>query len=153
MPEAHFDIWVEWEVHHAVQLTVLNGLRTLEFTALTFVNLGDGDIAELRRARQCAAGISEQDNALLLLDLSMPMLGGREVLAAVRRSVGASDLNVVVVTDAPDPDTELEMLQAGADAYVRKPIEARSLMEQIEAVLRSPPSQTSPSNQECPVVK
>jgi type IV pilus assembly protein PilB len=90
---------------------------------------------------------------LMLLDLSMPMLGGREVLAAVRRSVGASDLNVVVVTDAPDPDTELEMLQAGADAYVRKPIEARSLMEQIEAVLRSPPSQTSPSNQECPVVK
>lgn len=36
--ESHVDVRLQWEVHHTVQLAFLDGLRTLEFAAVKFVD-------------------------------------------------------------------------------------------------------------------
>ena len=74
--------------------------------------------------------------SLMVLDLDMPMLGGREVLAAVRRSLATAGLPVIVLTGSSDPDSEIEMMQQGADDYVRKPFEPRRFIARVGAALR-----------------
>ena len=72
----------------------------------------------------------------MVLDLDMPTLGGREVLRSVRQSIVTAALPVVVLTGTPDPDTEIELLEMGADDYLRKPLDPTRLQTRIKAALR-----------------
>jgi type IV pilus assembly protein PilB len=73
---------------------------------------------------------------LLVLDLDMPVLGGREVLRAVRTSVSTAGLPVVVLTGSPDPEAEVELMEQGADDYIRKPIDPPRFLTRVRAALR-----------------
>jgi two-component system response regulator len=72
----------------------------------------------------------------MLLDLDMRMLGGREVLRAVRASVATGGLPVVVLTGTTDPGAEIELMEQGADDYIRKPIDAPLFLTRVKAALR-----------------
>lgn len=73
---------------------------------------------------------------LMLLDLDMPVLGGREVLRSVRQSMATATMPVVVLTGTPDPDAEIELMEMGADDYLRKPIDPARLQTRLKAALR-----------------
>lgn len=73
---------------------------------------------------------------LMVLDLDMPMLGGREVLRAVRGSVSTAGLPVVVLTGTQDPGAEIDLMEQGADDYIRKPIDPPRFLTRIKAALR-----------------
>lgn len=74
--------------------------------------------------------------SLMVLDLDMPTLGGRNVLAAVRGSKSTAGLPVVVLTGTRDPDTEIELMESGADDYIRKPIDPARFLTRVKAALR-----------------
>ena len=73
---------------------------------------------------------------LMVLDLDMPMLGGREVLRAVRGAVSTAGLPVVVLTGSQDPGAEVELMEEGADDYIRKPIDPPRFLTRVKAALR-----------------
>jgi len=73
---------------------------------------------------------------LMVLDLDMPMLGGREVLRAVRASVSTAGLPVVVLTGTTDPGAEIDVMEQGADDYIRKPIDPPRFLTRVKAALR-----------------
>lgn len=70
---------------------------------------------------------------LVVLDLGLPDLDGRELLRMLR---AVSSVPVIVAT-ARDDDTEIvRMLDAGADDYLVKPFTAAQLDARVRAVLR-----------------
>jgi type II secretory ATPase GspE/PulE/Tfp pilus assembly ATPase PilB-like protein/ActR/RegA family two-component response regulator len=73
---------------------------------------------------------------LMILDLDMPMLGGREVLRAVRQSAATAHLPIVVLTGTPDADADIELMEQGADDYIRKPIDPPRFVMRVRAALR-----------------
>jgi len=70
---------------------------------------------------------------LLLLDLGLPDLDGREVLAMVR---AVSDVPVIVATARDDDASVVKLLDACADDYVIKPFSFTQIDARIRAVLR-----------------
>ncbi|HLB09894.1 MAG TPA: ATPase, T2SS/T4P/T4SS family, partial [Gemmatimonadaceae bacterium] len=62
------------------------------------------------------------DVSLVVLDLGMPRMSGREVLDKLRGAVSTSGLPVIVLTGTTDDQMETEIMNAGADDYVRKPL-------------------------------
>lgn len=77
-----------------------------------------------------------RDVSLLVLDLAMPRMTGQEVLRRLRSSVSTSAFPVVVLTGATDDRTEIDMMEAGADDYVRKPLDPERFVARIKAALR-----------------
>ena len=74
---------------------------------------------------------------LVVLDLGLPDLDGRELLRMLR---AVSSVPVIVAT-ARDDETEIvRVLDAGADDYVVKPFTAAQLDARVRAVLRRGPS-------------
>ena len=73
---------------------------------------------------------------LMVLDLDMPYIGGREVLKHVRASVATAGLPVVVLTGTTDPDAEIQLMEEGADDYIRKPIDPPRFAVRVKATLR-----------------
>ncbi|MDH5412399.1 MAG: response regulator, partial [Alphaproteobacteria bacterium] len=62
---------------------------------------------------------------LVLLDLVMPTIGGREVLASIRTEHSLYELPVIMVTSNTDGDEIAECFRGGANDYVTKPFETQ----------------------------
>jgi DNA-binding response OmpR family regulator len=70
---------------------------------------------------------------LVVLDLGLPDLDGRELLRMLR---AVSSVPVIVATARDDDESVVQALDAGADDYVLKPFQASQLEARIRAVLR-----------------
>lgn len=85
--------------------------------------------------------VEETSPDIVLLDVSMPNLGGFDVL---RRLRGDSDLPVLMLTARDDHSDRIHGLDLGADDYLTKPFNARELVARIHAILRrAKPSATA----------
>jgi Tfp pilus assembly pilus retraction ATPase PilT/CheY-like chemotaxis protein len=111
----------------AVNRTMARAL--LEKQGFRISEAADGEKA-LQQLDACS------DYSLMVLDLDMPRMGGREVLAAVRGRVATAGLPVVVLTGTQDPDAEIEVMRGGADDYIRKPIDPPRFIARVSAALR-----------------
>ena len=74
--------------------------------------------------------------SLLILDLSMPGMDGREVLDKIRGSVDTAALPVLIRTGTGNEKVEAELLEAGADDYLDKSVDATRFVARVKAVLR-----------------
>ena len=75
-------------------------------------------------------------HAMVVLDLEMPTLDGREVLHRLRAAGSTVALPVIVLTGSPDPDDEYRLMEAGADDYLRKPLDPPRFIARVRATLR-----------------
>ena len=76
------------------------------------------------------------DIQLMVLDLDMPQMGGAEVLERVRHAKATAALPVIVLTGSESSATEVEVMDRGADDYVRKPIDGPRFVARVRAALR-----------------
>ena len=79
---------------------------------------------------------ADQEFNLVILDLAMPGLNGRAVLQQVRGSVETASLPVLIRTGTGSDVIEAELLEAGADDYVEKSVDADRFLARVHAVLR-----------------
>jgi two-component system response regulator TctD len=75
-----------------------------------------------------------EEYALVILDLSLPKLGGLEILRRLRAR--KSTVPVVILTANDTIDDRVAGLNAGADDYLAKPFEITELEARIRAHLR-----------------
>lgn len=75
------------------------------------------------------------DPDLILLDILLPVLDGREVCRAIRRH---SDVPILFLTALATEEDVVNGLMLGADDYVSKPFKIRELLARVEALLRRP---------------
>lgn len=80
-----------------------------------------------------AAALAAEGADLVLLDLGLPDLDGREVC---RRLRARTSVPIIVVTARSDEVDRVLMLEMGADDYVVKPFGFRELVARIHAVQR-----------------
>lgn len=78
----------------------------------------------------------DQDWNLIVLDLAMPGMDGRDVLNQIRGSVDTAALPVLIRTGTGSDELEAELLNAGADDYVEKSVDAARFLARVNAVLR-----------------
>lgn len=83
-----------------------------------------------------AAALEEFENSefdLIMLDVTMPRVGGLEVCRRIRRT---SEVPIVMVTGRTHTEQILDGFEAGADDYITKPFEPTVLMARLSALLR-----------------
>ena len=94
--------------------------------------------------RECEDGakalqlIHAKPPSLLLLDFDMPGLNGAEVLRRLRSDAdpAVAQIPTIMLTGHGSEESEVSCLQAGADDFVTKPINAAVLLARIETQLR-----------------
>jgi DNA-binding response OmpR family regulator len=77
---------------------------------------------------------------LVILDLMLPRLDGREVARRLRADASAA-VGIIMVTARAAEEDALAGLDLGADDYVTKPFSPRELMARVRAVLRRAPDE------------
>ena len=108
----------------------------------------DGNIAELLRlylekdgfevfiASDGGTGVrlaQEEDPALVLLDIMLPVLDGWQVCKKIREF---SSVPIIMLTAKGETTDKITGLEMGADDYIVKPFEIKELLARVHAVLR-----------------
>jgi DNA-binding response OmpR family regulator len=78
---------------------------------------------------------------LVVLDLLLPGMDGREVCRALRRD---SDVPIIMLTALAEESDQVVGLELGADDYVVKPFSPRALVARVRALLRRTQGQLKP---------
>jgi len=89
------------------------------------VGVGDGETA--------LGVLAEEQVDIVLLDLGLPGIGGRDVITRLRQW---SETPVIVLSVRDAQDEKVAALDAGADDYLTKPFGTKELLARMRAVLR-----------------
>ena len=108
--------------------------------------VGDGveALAFLRREGQYT---NAPHPDLILLDLNLPKMGGREVLAEIKRDPDLRRVPVVVLTTSAAEQDIVESYNLHANCYVKKPVDLDAFIQVVRsidnfwlAIVKLPPS-------------
>ena len=97
----------------------------LEKNGYRVLTAGDGQSALITARRE------KPD--LIILDLMLPNIDGREVCKILRRE---SDVPIIMLTALAEEVDQITGLEIGADDYIAKPFSPRALVARIRALLR-----------------
>ena len=95
---------------------VTDGVRAMEFLRR------EGEYAEAPRPD------------LVLLDLNLPRMDGREVLAAIKEDADLRTIPVVVLTTSEAQEDVLRSYTLHANAYVTKPVDFERFIEVVRRI-------------------
>ena len=99
--------------------------------SITLVNDGE----------QAMDALERQVPDVVILDRNMPGMSGVDVLLAMRLMMrGRERLPVIMLSADVTPEAKREALEAGADAFLSKPIEALRLLDEIQRLAGAKPS-------------
>src|ERR1044072_6887495 len=83
---------------------------------------------------QAALTIARREKPdLVILDLMLPTIDGREVCRRLRRD---SDVPIIMLTALSEEIDQVTGLEIGADDYITKPFSVRALVARVRALLR-----------------
>ncbi len=94
-------------------------------------------VIEARTGEQALAKAATESPALVVLDLGLPDLDGREVVVRLRDWFTGP---VLILSVRADEIEKVAALDAGADDYVVKPFGIQELLARLRVLLRSRPS-------------
>ena len=96
--------------------------------------LADAADLDLRLEQDASSAIAvalEFDPTVMLVDVNMEVLGGLELLARVRAEPRLTDVPVVMLSVAEEPETKVEAFRCGANDYVVKLPSALELIARV----------------------
>lgn len=109
--------------HELVRRGLKDILRGTEFEVCGEAQNGQEGLAQTMSLRP----------ALVLLDMSMPVLTGLQAAAKIRQVL--PETKILIITMHDSPQMEIEARAAGADAYITKMAAAGSLVDAMRALV------------------
>jgi len=103
---------------------------------LRFVNDGIELLDYLHRRGPFADPQSSPRPGLILLDLNMPRMDGREALAEIKQSPELRRIPIVILTTSKAEEDILRSYDLGANSYITKPVTFLSLVDVIQVLGR-----------------
>ena len=93
------------------------------------------DVSEACDGPEALQMVEQTQPDLLLLDIGMPVLDGFAVVRAIRENPRLANLPVLAVTAYAMQGDRERILSSGFNGYLSKPINAKSLAEELERLL------------------
>jgi len=94
------------------------------------------NVIEAATAEEAITLVHTASPALMILDLGLPDLDGRQVIRDVRLT---SDMPIVVLSGRTEDSEKIAVLEQGADDYISKPFAMKDLVVRVQAALEQQP--------------
>lgn len=103
-------------------------------TLQTFLELSGFDVVTARNGFEALERVTQERPDLIVLDVLMPQLDGREALRQLRRRGDWTP--VILLTQVTGTAQRIMAIEEGADDYLNKPFDPQELVVRIRAILR-----------------
>jgi len=100
---------------------------------LAIRSAGIASVVTLDDSRKVMPLLADRDISLIILDLTMPFLSGKELMEKIGRE--HPEIAVIVMTGSNDLDTAVQCMKAGAFDYLVKPVEQERFLTSVTRAL------------------
>ena len=116
-------------------LAVDDTLEAVELLRLMLETGGFEAITALTPQKALRLAAEEDGLSAALLDLMMPDIDGLELCRRLRANPETTNLAIIIITAANEPEVEIRVEAAGADALIYKPVDLHDLITRLNEVL------------------
>ena len=74
---------------------------------------------------------------LIISDLLMPVLGGKDFLEQLKNSGAFKEIPVIILSSIDKSEEKIKLINLGASDYLEKPYNPAELMARIESIFKS----------------
>lgn len=106
--------------------------RAMIKRCLMMIGFEGATVVEAENGRVALSLLREEATDLLLTDLNMPVMDGAVLLKWVKNTDKLEHIPVVVITSAGNPAKEAELIMAGANSVMNKPVNPTTLTEYLQ---------------------
>jgi len=92
-------------------------------------------VSEARDGQEALDALRQAQPDILLLDIGMPILDGFAVIGKIREDPQLRALPVLAITAYAMQGDREKIMNSGFDGYLSKPVNARSLMQEMDRLL------------------
>jgi two-component system, cell cycle response regulator DivK len=92
-------------------------------------------VVEARNGEEAVKVAQNEKPALILMDLSLPVIDGLAATKRIRRIPELRDVPIIAVSAHETADFQEKALSAGCNSYITKPIDFRELEDLISELL------------------
>jgi len=75
--------------------------------------------------------------ALILMDIQLPGMNGIDALKALRADPATAAIPVIAITASVMQQDRQEIMRAGFDGFIEKPINLRSFLDTVQAAMKA----------------
>ncbi len=93
------------------------------------------DVAISRNGREALAFLKKSGASIVISDVVMPEMDGYELSQQIKADEHLRHIPILLLTTLSDPEDMLKALESGADNFVIKPYEDKSLLSRIKHIL------------------
>lgn len=132
------EVWSQLSVGgvaDALIMMVDDELLNIEMTQLLLEEAGYRHFVSTHEPETAIPTMRAKPPGVLLLDLSMPKVGGMEILEAMRADPVLRHIPVIVMTSTTDAQVKLQALSKGAMDFLQKPVDPSELTLRIRNTL------------------
>ncbi len=101
----------------------------LRFLLRIILEQASHTVVEASHGQQALERMQAERPELIMTDLMMPVMDGKELIRRLKLDPNLRDVPVVLVTAVPEPG-------AGADAIIRKPFGPIEILTKVEELVR-----------------
>ncbi|EMJ52067.1 response regulator receiver domain protein [Leptospira interrogans serovar Valbuzzi str. Duyster] len=101
---------------------------------LHFVKDGEELFEFLRNEGEYSDILKYPKPGIILLDLNMPRMDGREALKTIKSIPELKKIPVIVLTTSREEEDVFKTYDLGANSFIRKPVEFEAFLETIRAL-------------------
>lgn len=101
----------------------------------TLLELRGYPVLQARSAQEGVDQAVEHQPGLILMDIQLPDMPGTEALALLRQNPRTRNIPVVALTALAMKGDRERLLADGFDGYLAKPIDVRTFVDSLEAVM------------------
>jgi len=105
-------------------------IRSFLSTSLSAYGYG---VFEAAKGKDALADSVDAHPDVIILDLGLPDMDGKEVIAKIRKRTKTP---IIILSVKDDPAEKIAALDAGADDYLTKPFSVGELLARLKAVMR-----------------
>ncbi|MBI3970316.1 MAG: response regulator [Chloroflexi bacterium] len=116
-------------------LVVDDNFVNLQLARVTLAAAGY-DVRTAESAAEALAEIERHQPRLILMDIQMPGMDGLELTRQLKADPATQSIVVVAVTSYAMKGDDQKVLAAGCDGYIPKPLNTRTLADQVAAYVR-----------------
>jgi two-component system chemotaxis response regulator CheY len=112
-------------------------VRAVITKALEMANLPLGRLHEAGNGQEALSVLVKEWVDLVFADLNMPVMNGVEMVARMKADAAMKSIPVIVVSTEGSVKRIRALMDAGVDAFLRKPFTPESIKTAVESVLGS----------------
>ena len=99
----------------------------------------DCDLIEAENGVEGLAAAAKEKPGLIILDITMPVMNGIEMLGKLKSEADLKDIPVIMLTAESGKDNVMQIVKLGVKDYMVKPFKGQDLLERVQKFIKLEP--------------